>query len=200
MYKKPELDKKQVKMKGRITSLYALLVLVICMIVAIVLSMQPINSVTGKRDSVSITMYYFDGNIDTTGVSLNSTDARRIKSFNDNRICVSVFRTAEANEVATKNFVLSWLYVNYPALTITDDSLVFTEKKWRKSHDACDDTYMSNVFQYEKRMAQTDISMNNMVTNWWLSGLILFLGSLNVIMVLWFISLYKDELEHYKNR
>lgn len=200
MINKPNLDEKQIKMKRRLSMLYALLVLVICIIAALLLSMKPLNSITSERDSVNIKLFYFEGNIDTEGVELDDADALRIKSFNDNKICVSAFRTAEVDEDKAKNFVLSWLYVRYPMLDITDDSIIYKSSRWRRSHDACDDTYLSNVFQYDKRMAQTDITMDNIVRNWATSGLIIFLGAINVIMVLWFISLYKDELDYYKNR
>lgn len=200
MINKPDLDSQQIKMKRRISSLYALLVLVICIIVAVVLSMKPIESITNERHSVNIKLFYFEGNINTAGINLDEDDSRRIKSFNDNKICVSVFRTADADETTVKNFVLSWLYFRYPELTITDDSIRYISSKWRRSHEACDDAYMSNVFQYDKRMAQTDIAMDNVVSNWMKSGMVIFLGALNVIMVLWFISLYRDELNHYNSR
>lgn len=200
MINKPNLDERQIKMKRRLSMLYALLVLVICIIAALLLSMKPLNSITSKRDSVNIKLFYFEGNIDTDGVKLSDADALRIKSFNENKICVSAFRTGEIDEEKAKNFVLSWLYVHYPTLNITDDSLIYKSSRWRRSYDACDDTYLSNVFQYDKRMAQTDITMDNIVRNWATSGLIIFLGAINVIMVLWFISLYRDELNHYNNR
>lgn len=200
MINRPNLDEKQIKMKRRLSMLYALLVLVICIIAALLLSMKPLNSITSKRDSVNIKLFYFEGNIDTDGVKLSDADALRIKSFNENKICVSAFRTGEIDEEKAKNFVLSWLYVRYPTLNITDDSLIYKSSRWRRSYDACDDTYLSNVFQYDKRMAQTDITMDNIVRNWATSGLIIFLGAINVIMVLWFISLYRDELNHYNNR
>ena len=123
MINKPELDNQQLKMKRRISSLYALLALVACTTLAVVLSMKPVDNITNKRDSVNIKVYYLNGNIDTAGASLDSSDARRIKSFNDNKICVSVFRTGEADEESVKNFVLSWLYVRYPSLNITDEVL-----------------------------------------------------------------------------
>lgn len=196
----PKLDDKQLKTKRRLSTLYALLVLVVIVIAAILMSMKPISSITTERDSVNINVYYFKGNIDTDGVVLSKADERRIKSFNENKICVSVFKTADADEESTKNFLLSWMYVRFPNVNITDDSVVFTEKRWRPSFDACDDAYMSNVFQYEKRMAQTDISMDNVVRNWWRSGLMMFLGAINVIMVLWFISINRNEMAHYKDR
>ncbi|MED6316525.1 MAG: hypothetical protein VYA60_04705 [Pseudomonadota bacterium] len=200
MINKPELDNQQLKMKRRISSLYALLALVACTTLAVVLSMKPVDNITNKRDSVNIKVYYLNGNIDTAGASLDSSDARRIKSFNDNKICVSVFRTGEADEESVKNFVLSWLYVRYPSLNITDESVVHKSSKWAKSHEACDDTYMSNVFQYDRRMAQTDVAMDNVVSNWFRSGFVIFLGSLGFITVLWFISIYRNELNHYNNR
>ena len=180
--------------------LYALLVLVICIIVALVMSMKPLNSITSERDSVPIKLFYFQGAIDTTGADLSEADELRIKSFNDNKICVSAFRTGEIDEVKAKNFVLSWLYVHYPSVDITENSIIYKNTRWRKSHEACDDAYLSNIFQYDKRMAQSDITMDNIVTNWATSGLIIFLGAINVIMVLWFISLYRNELNHYRDR
>ncbi len=196
----PDLDKRQLKTKRRLSTLYALLVLVIAVIAALLLSMKPLSSIDYERKSQNIAVYYFEGAIDTSGVALNDKQKLRINSFNDNKICVSVVRTAEGNEVSTKNFVLSWLFVNYPTLNINDDSIKFLSHKWTKSHEACDDAYMSNVFQYDKRQAQTDITMDNIVTNWRLSGLILFLGAINVIMVLWFISINRDEMAHYRDR
>lgn len=200
MIRKPILDDEQLKMKRRLSMLYALLVLVICIIAALVLSMKPLHSITSERDSVPIKLIYFTGAINTDGADLSDADALRIKSFNENQICVSAFRTGEIDEVKAKNFVLSWLHVRYPSLDITEDSIVHKNTRWRKSFDACDDTYLSNVFQYDKRMAQTDITMDNIVANWAASGLIIFLGAINVIMVLWFISLYRDELNHYNDR
>lgn len=200
MINKPNLDEEQIKMKRRLSMLYALLVLVICIIVALVLSMKPLHSITSERDSIPIKLIYFEGNIDTQGADLSDADALRIKSFNENKICVSAFKTGEIDEVNAKNFVLSWLHVRYPSVTITEDALIYKKTRWRKSYDACDDTYLSNVFQYDKRMAQSDITMDNIVTNWATSGLIIFLGAINVIMVLWFISIYRDELNHYNDR
>ncbi|MBO6223960.1 MAG: hypothetical protein J6N72_00665 [Psychrobacter sp.] len=200
MINKPNLDNEQVKMKRRLSMLYALLVLVICIIVALVMSMKPLNSITSERDSVPIKLFYFQGAIDTTGADLSEADELRIKSFNDNKICVSAFRTGEIDEVKAKNFVLSWLYVHYPSVDITENSIIYKNTRWRKSHEACDDAYLSNIFQYDKRMAQSDITMDNIVTNWATSGLIIFLGAINVIMVLWFISLYRNELNHYRDR
>ena len=200
MINKPKLDERQEKMKWRISSMYAMLVLIAGLIIAVLMSMEPIDSITTERDSVNIKLFYFEGNINTDGVLLNDDEARRIQSFNDNKICVSVFETADVSETAVKNFVLSWLYVKYPQVSITDDSLIHTKTRWRRSHEACDDTYLSNIFQYDKRKAQTDITMDNIVTNWWRSGLIIFLGAINIVMSLWFISHYKNEIEYYRER
>lgn len=198
--KRPKLDKEQLKIKLRLSTLYALLVLVIAIIIALLLAMKPLDSIDFERQSQNLKTYYFKGNIDTNGANLTDEEALRINSFNKNKICVSVIRTAEGTEESTKNFVLSWLFVNYPNLKITDDSIVFLSEKWTRSHKACDDAYMSNVFQFDKRKAQTEVTMANVVTNWRYSGMIIFLGAINVIMVLWFISINRDALSHYRNR
>lgn len=200
MADEPKLDKRQTKMKYRLSMMYALLVLVTGVILALVLSMKPIDGISSKRDSMNIKLLYFEGNIDTEGSNLSESDSSRINALNNNDICVSSFKSAEMTEESAKNFLLSWLYVRYPGLDITEDSVIYKESKWRKSHEACQDTYLSNVFQYDKRKAQTDVTMDNIVENWMKSGLIVFLGVVNIITVLWFISIHRKELDHYNTR